>query len=140
MYASACVLRNKMKCGMKSDYSEEEVRSVNLTRSSSLNCAQRQGTGQDVWSWVRMQWMTVTSLVLCHALHALHVPQHVAVSLSKSLNLMISSAPSTETVFAYLNYCLNTIFQKRHFSKSYFSETSQEKYDLACHLFATQKS
>ena len=42
-----------------------------------------------------MQWMTVTSLVPCHALH---VPQHVAVSLSEPLNQMISSAPSTETV------------------------------------------
>ena len=30
--------------------------------------------------------------------------------------------------FAY-NYCLNTIFQKLHFSKSHFSETPQEKYD-----------
>ena len=27
------------------------------------------------------------------------------------------------------NYCLHTIFQKLHFSKSYFSETPQEKYD-----------
>ena len=45
-----------------------------------------------------MQWMTVTSLVPCHALHA---PQHVAVSLSEPLNHVISSAPSTETVFAY---------------------------------------
>ena len=43
---------------------------------------------------------TVTSLVPCHALH---VPQHVAVSLSEPLNQMISSAPSTETVFAYLD-------------------------------------
>ena len=47
-----------------------------------------------------MQWMTVTSLVPCHALH---VPQHVAVSLSEPLNQVISSAPSTETVFAYLD-------------------------------------
>ena len=31
MYASACVLRNKMTCAMKLDYSEEEVRNVNLT-------------------------------------------------------------------------------------------------------------
>ena len=46
-----------------------------------------------------MQWMTVTSLMPCHALH---VPQHVAVSLSEPLNQVISSAPSTETVFAYL--------------------------------------
>ena len=27
------------------------------------------------------------------------------------------------------SYCLNTIFQKLHFSKSHFSETPQEKYD-----------
>ena len=47
-----------------------------------------------------MQWMTVTSLVPCHALH---VPQHVAVSLSEPLNQVISSAPSTETAFAYLD-------------------------------------
>ena len=26
-------------------------------------------------------------------------------------------------------YCLHTIFQKLHFSKSHFSKTSQEKYD-----------
>ena len=44
--------------------------------------------------------MTVTSLVPCHAPH---VPQHVAVSLSEPFNQMISSAPSTETVFAYLD-------------------------------------
>ena len=31
VYASACVLRNKMTCAMKLDYSEEEVRNVNLT-------------------------------------------------------------------------------------------------------------
>ena len=46
-----------------------------------------------------MQWMAVTLLVLCHALH---VP-HVAVLLSEQLNQMISSAPSTETVLAYLD-------------------------------------
>ena len=40
VYASACVLRNKMTCAMKLDYSEEEVRNVNLTHSSSPNCAQ----------------------------------------------------------------------------------------------------
>ena len=85
---------------MKLDYSEEEVRIVSLTNSSSSNCAQRQDTAQDVWSWVWMQWMTVTSSVPCHALH---VPQHAAVSLSEPLNQMISSAPSTETVFAYLD-------------------------------------
>ena len=57
-------------------------------------------TGQYVWSLVWTLWMTVISLVLCHALH---VPQHVAVSLSEPLKQkMISSAPSTETVFAYL--------------------------------------
>ena len=28
-----------------------------------------------------------------------------------------------------VSYCLNTVFQKLHFSKSPFSETSQEKYD-----------
>ena len=81
---------------MKLDYSEEEVRSVNLTHSSSPNCAQR----RDIWSCVWMQWMTVTFIV---PYHALHVPQHVAVSLSEPLNLMISSALSTETVFAYLD-------------------------------------
>ena len=34
----------------------------------------------------------------------------------------------------YTTYCLNTIFQKLHFSKSYFSETPQEKYDPAIYL------
>ena len=101
VHESDCVLRNKMTCAMKLDYNEEEVRSVNLTHSSSLNCTQKQDTGQDVSSWVWMQWMTVTSFVPYHALHA---PQHVAVSLSEPLNQMISSAPSTETVFAYLYY------------------------------------
>ena len=33
----------------------------------------------------------------------LHAPQHVAVSLSEPLNQMISPAPSTETVFVYLD-------------------------------------
>ena len=75
---------------MKLDYSEEEVRSDNLTRSFSPNFALRQDTGQDVWGWVYMQWMTVTFLLPYHALHV----QHVAVSLSKPLNQMISSAPS----------------------------------------------
>ena len=98
VYASACALRNMMTSTMKLDYSEEEVRSVNLTHSSSPNYAQRQDTGQDVWSWVWMQWMTVTSIV---PYHALHVPQHAAVPLSGPLNLVISSALSTETVFAY---------------------------------------
>ena len=28
-----------------------------------------------------------------------------------------------------LYYCLNTIFQKLHFSKSHFSERPQEKYE-----------
>ena len=100
VYAIAYVLRNKMKCAMKLDYSEVEMHSVNLTRSSAPNCVQRQDTGQDVRSWVWMQWMTVTSLVPCHALH---VPQHVAVSFPEPFNQMISSAPSTETVFAYLD-------------------------------------
>ena len=33
-----------------------------------------------------------------------------------------------------VNYCLNTIFQKLHFSKSHFSATPQEKYDHAIFL------
>ena len=49
---AVCSLRNKMTCAMKLDYSEKEVRSVNLTHSSSPNSAPRQDTGQDVWSWV----------------------------------------------------------------------------------------
>ena len=35
--------------------------------------------------------------------YALHVPQLVAISLSEPLNQMISSAPSTEIDFAYLD-------------------------------------
>ena len=47
-----------------------------------------------------MQWMTITHIVPCYAPH---VPQHVAASLFRPLNqIMISSAPSAETVFAYL--------------------------------------
>ena len=95
VHASSCVLRNKMTCAMKLDYSAEEVRSVNLTHLSLPNCAQRHDKGQDVWSWVWVQWMTVTSLVPCRALH---VPQHIAVTLSKPLSQMISSAPSTESL------------------------------------------
>ena len=96
------VLRHKITCAMKLDYSEEGVRNVNLTRTSSSNCTQRrQDTGQDVWGWVWMQWMTVKSLVPCYDLH---VPQHDAVSLFEPINQpMISSAPSTKTVFAYLD-------------------------------------
>ena len=56
---------------------------------------------QDVWSQIRMQWKTITSIVPCYAPH---VPQHVAVSLFGPLNqIVISSAPSDETVFAYLD-------------------------------------
>ena len=65
------------------------------------NCARRQDTGQDFWSQIQMQWMTITSIVPCYAPH---VPQHVAESLFGPLNqIMISSAPSAETVFAYLD-------------------------------------
>ena len=47
-----------------------------------------------------MQWMTITSFVPCYAPH---VP-HVAVSLFGPLNqIVISSAPSAETDFAYLD-------------------------------------
>ena len=58
------------------------------------------GKTQAKTSGLWMQWMTVTSLMPCHALH---VPKHVAVSLSEPLNQMLSSAPSTETVLAYLD-------------------------------------
>ena len=48
-----------------------------------------------------MQWMTITSFVPCYAPH---VPQHVAVSLFGPLNrIVISSAPSAKTDFAYLD-------------------------------------
>ena len=48
-----------------------------------------------------MQWITIISIVPCYAQH---VPQHVAVSLFGPLNqIMICSAPSAETVFAYLD-------------------------------------
>ena len=54
-----------------------------------------------VKSQIRVQWMTITSFVPCYALH---VPQHVAASLFGPLNqIVISSAPSAETDFAYLN-------------------------------------
>ena len=33
-----------------------------------------------------MQWMTMTSFVPCHALHALHAPQHAAASPFGPLN------------------------------------------------------
>ena len=48
---SACVLRNKMTCAIKLDYSEEEVHNVNLTLSSSPSCTQRQDTGQESGVW-----------------------------------------------------------------------------------------
>ena len=95
MYASACVLKSKVTCIEKLDYSEEKVRRFNLTLSSRADCAQRQDTGQDVWSQIRVQWMTITSFVPCYAPH---VQQHVAVSLFGPLNqIMISSTPSAET-------------------------------------------
>ena len=48
-----------------------------------------------------MQWMTIISIVPSYAPH---VPPHVAVSLFGPLNqLMISSAASAETDFAYLD-------------------------------------
>ena len=68
VYASACVLRNKMACAMKLDYNTEEVRSVNLTHSFSPNCAQRQDTGQDVWSWVQVR---LTATVTCNQYYLL---------------------------------------------------------------------
>ena len=67
MYASACVLRSKMTCAEKLNYSEEKVRRFNLTLSSWADCAQRQDTGQNVWSQIRMQWMTITSFVPCYS-------------------------------------------------------------------------
>ena len=73
---------------MKLDYSEEEVRNVNLTLTVVLSQL-RLELGFDA--------------VDDRSILTLHVPQHVAVSLSKLLNQkIISSAPSTETVFAYL--------------------------------------
>ena len=90
-----------MTCAEKLDYSEEKVRRFNLTLSSRADCAKRQDTGQDVWSQIRVQWMTITSFVPCYAPH---VPQHVAVTLFGPLNqIVISSAPSAETDFAYLD-------------------------------------
>ena len=54
-----------------------------------------------VKSQIRVQWMTITSFVPCYAPH---VPQHLAVSLFGPLNqIVISSAPSAETDFAYLD-------------------------------------
>ena len=48
-----------------------------------------------------VQCMTITSFVPCYAPH---VPQHVAVSLFGPLNqIVISSAPSAEKDFAYLD-------------------------------------
>ena len=48
-----------------------------------------------------MQWITITSIVSCYVPH---VVQHVAVSLFGPLNqIMISSALSAETGFAYLD-------------------------------------
>ena len=49
----------------------------------------------------KTQVKTITSFVPCYAPH---VPQHVAVSLFGPLNqIVISSAPSAETDFAYLD-------------------------------------
>ena len=79
-----------MTCAMKLDYSEEE----NLTHSTVPKTKVKTpvvGFG--------IQWVTIRSLVPCYTLH---VSQHVAGSLSEMLNQkMVSSAPSTETVFAY---------------------------------------
>ena len=65
------VLRSKMTCTKKMDYSEEKVRRFNLTLSYWADCAQNQDTGQDVWSKIRVQWMTITflCLVMLHMFH-----------------------------------------------------------------------
>ena len=83
------------------------MRSVNLTHTSSPNCAQRQDTRRDVWKRVWMQWMTQLypetrhmsrrlemgldavddSNIFSLPCHALHVPRHVVVlSLPEPLN------------------------------------------------------
>ena len=90
-----------MTCAEKLDYSKEKVDRLNLTLSFWADCAQRQDTGQDVWSQIRVQWMTITSVVPCYSPH---VPQDVDVSLFRPFNqIMISSAPSAEIDFAYLD-------------------------------------
>ena len=90
-----------MTCAEKLDYSEEKVRRFNLTLYFLADCAQRQDTGQDIWSQIRVQWMIITSF---GPGYAPHVPHHVAVSLFGPLNqIMISSAPSAETDIAYLD-------------------------------------
>ena len=53
-----------MTCAEKLDYSEEKVRRFNLTLSSRADCAQTQDTGQDIWSQIRVQWMTITFCAL----------------------------------------------------------------------------
>ena len=93
-----------MTCAEKLDYSEEEVRRLNLTLFSCPDYAQMQDTGQDVWRQISMQRMTITSFVPCYAPH---VPQHVAVSLFGRLNQsMISFAPSSENSLCISGLCI----------------------------------
>ena len=98
VYASACVLRNKMTCAMKLDFSEEEVRSLVLTqlcpearhRSKRLELGLDAVDDRIIFSAISRSSCSTTCC--CIAFRTVH-----------PLNQMISSAPSTETVFAYLD-------------------------------------
>ena len=58
----------------------------------------------------------------------------IAFETSNCFRNVICVVSATE-VFRYCEpYCLHTIFQKLHFSKSHFSETPQEKYDQVIFL------
>ena len=52
---------------------------------------------------------------------------------TQDLSISIPRTLPTE-LHSFRSYCLNTIFQKPHFSKSHFSETPQEKYYHAIFL------
>ena len=86
-----------MTSAMKLHYSEEEVHSVNLTRPSVLaqlcpearHRSRRLELGLDA-----VDDHNIFNTLSCSA---------CSVSLSEPLNQMIYSAPSTETVFAYLD-------------------------------------
>ena len=55
--------------------------------------------------------------------------------------LVIIEKPFIDSVRAACSYCLSTIFQKLHFSKSHFSERPQEKYehDIILHFKSLKK-
>ena len=70
MYATACMLRNKITCAMVLNYSQEELRNVNRTRSSSPNCTRHMSRRLEL-DLDAVDDRNILSVLL----YALHAPQ-----------------------------------------------------------------